>query len=121
MFRLRLRRARPSVTKAPCNNAAPRRVVIKLSGEFLAGSQSFGIDQPTIDRVADDLIAAQKLGIEVAVRTERPGSRPDRRQRRTQVVRHRLEEGRLQGVALDLPCHSPEHGRRVAWATRCGT
>lgn len=44
-----------------------RRVVIKLSGEFLAGSQSFGIDQPTIDRVADDLIAAQKLGIEVAV------------------------------------------------------
>jgi uridylate kinase len=44
-----------------------RRVVIKLSGEFLAGSQSFGIDQPTIDRVADDLIAAQKLGIEIAV------------------------------------------------------
>src|ERR1700750_2677720 len=44
-----------------------RRVVIKLSGEFLAGSQSFGIDQPTVDRIADDLIAAQKLGIEVAV------------------------------------------------------
>ena len=44
-----------------------RRVVIKLSGEFLAGSQSFGIDQPTIDRVADDLIAAQKLGVELAV------------------------------------------------------
>jgi len=44
-----------------------RRVVIKLSGEFLAGSQPFGIDQPTIDRVADDLIAAQKLGVEIAV------------------------------------------------------
>ena len=44
-----------------------RRVVIKLSGEYLAGSQSFGIDQPTIDRIADDLIAAQKLGVEVAV------------------------------------------------------
>ena len=44
-----------------------RRVVIKLSGEYLAGSQSFGIDQPTIDRIAGDLIAAQKLGIEVAV------------------------------------------------------
>ena len=44
-----------------------RRVVIKLSGEFLAGSQSFGIDQTTIDRVADDVIAAQKLGVEVAV------------------------------------------------------
>ena len=44
-----------------------RRVVIKLSGEYLAGSQSFGIDQPTVDRIADDLIAAQKLGVEVAV------------------------------------------------------
>src|SRR3977135_2605055 len=44
-----------------------RRVVIKLSGEFLAGSQSFGIDQPTVDRVADELIAARQLGVEVAV------------------------------------------------------
>src|SRR5256886_13975675 len=44
-----------------------RRVVIKLSGEYLAGSHSFGIDQPTVDRIADDLIAAKKLGVEVAV------------------------------------------------------
>ncbi|MGB7716953.1 MAG: UMP kinase, partial [Pseudolabrys sp.] len=44
-----------------------RRVVIKLSGEYLAGSHSFGIDHTTIDRIADDLIAAQKLGVEVAV------------------------------------------------------
>ncbi len=44
-----------------------RRVVIKLSGEYLAGSQSFGIDQPTVDRIADDLIAARQLGAEVAV------------------------------------------------------
>ncbi|RXT45914.1 UMP kinase [Bradyrhizobium betae] len=44
-----------------------RRVVIKLSGEYLAGQQGFGIDQPTMDRVADDLIAARQLGCEVAV------------------------------------------------------
>ncbi len=44
-----------------------RRVVIKLSGEYLAGSQSFGIDQPTVDRIASDVIAAQKLGAEIAV------------------------------------------------------
>jgi uridylate kinase len=44
-----------------------RRVVIKLSGEYLAGAQSFGIDQPTIDRIAGDLIAAQQLGVEIAV------------------------------------------------------
>src|ERR1700743_2976167 len=44
-----------------------RRVVIKLSGEYLAGSQGVGIDQPTVDRVASDLIDAQKLGAEIAV------------------------------------------------------
>jgi uridylate kinase len=44
-----------------------RRVVIKLSGEYLAGSQSSGIDQPTVDRIAGELIAAQKLGAEIAV------------------------------------------------------
>src|SRR5579871_1950631 len=44
-----------------------RRVVVKLSGEYLAGSQSFGIDQVTVDRIASELIAAQKLGAEIAV------------------------------------------------------
>src|ERR1700744_2215131 len=44
-----------------------RRVVIKLSGEYLAGTQSFGIDQPTVDRIAGDLIAARELGAEIAV------------------------------------------------------
>ena len=46
---------------------AYRRVVIKLSGEYFAGAQSFGIDQPTIDRIAGDLIAARGLGVEIAV------------------------------------------------------
>ncbi|NVN86346.1 MAG: UMP kinase [Rhodopseudomonas sp.] len=44
-----------------------RRVVVKLSGEYFAGAQSYGIDQPTIDRIAGDLIAAKRLGIEIAV------------------------------------------------------
>jgi len=44
-----------------------RRVVVKLSGEYLAGSQPFGIDQPTIDRIAGDLIQARALGVEIAV------------------------------------------------------
>jgi len=44
-----------------------RRVVVKLSGEYFAGPQSYGIDQPTIDRVAGDLIAARGLGVEIAV------------------------------------------------------
>ena len=44
-----------------------RRVIVKLSGEALAGSQGSGIDQTTIDRVAADLVAAQRLGIAIGV------------------------------------------------------
>jgi len=44
-----------------------RRVVVNLSGEYLAGSKPFGIDQATLDRVAGDLIDATEQGIEVAV------------------------------------------------------
>ena len=44
-----------------------RRVVIKLSGEYFAGAQPFGIDHSTIDRIAGELIAARRLGTEIAV------------------------------------------------------
>src|ERR1700753_3443352 len=44
-----------------------RGVLIKISGEYLAGSHGAGIDQPTVDRIASDLIAAQKLGAEIPV------------------------------------------------------
>lgn len=44
-----------------------RRVVIKISGEYLAGDQPFGINQATLDRIAGDLIDARELGIEIAV------------------------------------------------------
>ena len=46
---------------------AYHRVVIKISGEYLAGSNGAGIDQPTVDRIASELIAAQRLGAEIAV------------------------------------------------------
>jgi uridylate kinase len=46
---------------------AYRRVVVKLSGEYLAGDQPFGIHQPTIDRIAGDLVKARALGVEIAV------------------------------------------------------
>jgi uridylate kinase len=44
-----------------------RRVVVKLSGEYFAGGDPFGIHQGTIDRIAKDLIDARQLGIEIAV------------------------------------------------------
>jgi uridylate kinase len=46
---------------------AYRRVIVKLSGEALSGPDPFGIHQPTIDRVASDLVAARKLDIALGV------------------------------------------------------
>src|SRR5690242_7719551 len=56
-------------SESECEMADPvyRRVVIKLSGEYLAGSHSFGLDHPTIDRIAADLIRAHELGTDIAV------------------------------------------------------
>lgn len=51
------------MTSAPIH----RRVMVKLSGEALAGAAGSGIDQPTIDRFAADLVCAQALGCAVAV------------------------------------------------------
>ncbi|HML07641.1 MAG TPA: UMP kinase [Xanthobacteraceae bacterium] len=44
-----------------------RRVIVKLSGEALSGPEKFGIDQPTIDRFATDLVACHGLGVSVGV------------------------------------------------------
>ncbi len=44
-----------------------RRVVVKVSGEALMGPDSFGIHQPTLERIAADLIASQQLGVAIAV------------------------------------------------------
>jgi uridylate kinase len=44
-----------------------RRVIVKLSGEALAGAAGFGIDQAIVERLAADLVATLKLGIELGV------------------------------------------------------
>jgi uridylate kinase len=44
-----------------------RRVIVKLSGEALAGSEGFGIAQPTIDRLASDLASGCALGTSLGV------------------------------------------------------
>src|ERR1700721_1925969 len=43
------------------------RVVVKLSGEALVGGGGFGLDMPTLLRIAADLKAAADLGVQVAV------------------------------------------------------
>ncbi len=44
-----------------------KRVMIKLSGEALAGENSTGIDEKTVSRIVDDIITAVKNGTEVTL------------------------------------------------------
>ena len=46
---------------------AYRRIVLKLSGEALAGSQGYGIDPPVLDRVAAEVREVVALGVQVAI------------------------------------------------------
>jgi uridylate kinase len=46
---------------------AYRRVIVKVSGEALAGPEGSGIHQPEIDRIAADLVACQALGVSLGV------------------------------------------------------
>ncbi|NMA87191.1 MAG: UMP kinase [Tissierellia bacterium] len=44
-----------------------RRVVLKLSGEALAGSKGHGIDEETVNAIAEEIKELHNLGIEVAI------------------------------------------------------
>ena len=44
-----------------------KRVVVKVSGEALMGPTGFGIHQPTLQGIAEDLAATQKLGVDLGV------------------------------------------------------
>src|ERR1700756_1852798 len=44
-----------------------RPLVVEVSGEALMGPDSFGIHQPTLERIAADLVATQALGVAVGV------------------------------------------------------
>ncbi|MEM7483441.1 MAG: UMP kinase [Acidobacteriota bacterium] len=44
-----------------------RRILLKLSGEALMGSQSFGIDEPVVSSIAEDVREVHAMGVEVAI------------------------------------------------------
>ena len=44
-----------------------KRILLKVSGEVLMGSQPFGIDLDTVARVADEVIACVKAGAQLAL------------------------------------------------------
>ncbi len=43
------------------------RVLVKLSGEALAGGKGLGFDFETMNRLADEIIAVVKMGVTVAL------------------------------------------------------
>lgn len=49
------------------NEPKYRRVLLKLSGEALMGANDFGLDSETVDRIADDIAAVHKTGVEVCL------------------------------------------------------
>jgi uridylate kinase len=53
------------------NNPVPalrwRRVLLKLSGEAFAAGQGFGIDAPTVRRIAEEVASVAGLGAELAI------------------------------------------------------
>ena len=44
-----------------------RRVLLKLSGEALMGSQGFGIDENVVAAIADELAEVHALGVQLAI------------------------------------------------------
>ena len=50
-----------------------KRIVVKLSGEMLAGNQGFGIEPETIRRFAEEIKEVKEEGIEVALVIGSPG------------------------------------------------
>ena len=44
-----------------------RRIVLKLSGEALAGSQGYGIDPPVLDRIGAEVREVADLGVQLAI------------------------------------------------------
>jgi uridylate kinase len=44
-----------------------KRVLLKLSGEALSGKKSFGIDTPTLTRIAGQIKRVRKMGVDIAI------------------------------------------------------
>lgn len=43
------------------------RVIVKLSGEALAGSAGFGVDQSIVETIAADIVATHRMGVELGI------------------------------------------------------
>src|SRR5205085_3052507 len=63
----RLAETTPRQSERAMTRPVYQRVIVKVSGEFLMGPEAFGIHQPTLEQVAADLVATQRLGVAIGV------------------------------------------------------
>lgn len=49
------------------DKAVYKRVIIKLSGEALAGEQGNGINEQVLDSITDQIIAVKNMGVEIGI------------------------------------------------------
>jgi len=59
--------AEPVTAATAAGRPVYRRIVLKLSGEALAGGQGYGIDPPVLDRVGAEVRDVTELGVQVAI------------------------------------------------------
>ena len=60
--------AETSATTARSTEAGPfRRVLLKLSGEALAGNRAYGVDQHRVEELAQEIVEVQQQGLEIAL------------------------------------------------------
>ena len=59
--------AAANLCEGGCTLPRYRRVVVKLSGEALAGVAGTGADPASLARVADEVLSVHRLGVQVAV------------------------------------------------------
>jgi uridylate kinase len=62
-------KVRADETTVDVERRAPvfRRILLKLSGEALMGEQPYGLDLPTIEAIAEEIIEVHGRGVEIAI------------------------------------------------------
>ncbi len=61
------RPAGTSVAGAGGREPKYKRILLKLSGEALAGQQGYGIEPPVLERIAEEIRTVHELGVETAI------------------------------------------------------
>ncbi len=52
---------------APLTRPAYKRILLKISGEALMGTQAYGLHPPTVERIAAEVASLHEFGVEIAM------------------------------------------------------